>query len=193
MMYISIPYKGVVFGILRWISKRIEIKDLYGNNLINISVDSSGIQNVAAPIGYVNDNISWWYSDNVINEHFYIVDFKTFRTAINGILLSMSVEHFHKVYVIDGSNDGTTWYPIKEACFPSKPESNLQYIHFDSFVKYRYYKISSNDIRHDGSYRLTLGPLDFYGKVLWDISFTCKHHYQGATNTLLSIICLLSY
>ena len=191
MKHIYVPYKGEIFGILRWISKRIEIKNLYGNDLVNLSVDSNSKGNIAAPIGYVINDQDWWQSGSQTFEHFYIVDFKTFRTSIKGILISMSTQHFHKTYNINGSNDGTTWHSIKEACFPSQPSSSLQFISFDSFVNYRYYKISTNDTRFDGSNILVFGPLDFYGSILWDVGYTCKHYYKRTTNIYFILICIL--
>ena len=192
MKHIYVPYKGERFGILRWISKRIEIKNLYGNDLVDLSADSSYSDNIAAPIGYITNNQYWWASDTKTIEHFYIVDFKTFRVKIKGISMSMNTEHFHKTYNIEGSNDGTTWLSIKEARFPSQPTSYLQYISFDSSVNYRYYKISTSDTRYDGPNNLVLGSLDFYGSILWDVGYTCKHHYKRTTNIFFMMICLLS-
>ena len=192
MKHIYVPYKGETFGILRWISKRIEIKDLYGNDLVNLSADSSSTDNIAAPIGYVINNQNWWESGSQTTEHFYIVDFKTFRVKIIGVSLLMNTEHFHKTYNINGSNDGTRWDQIKEAHFSSQPTTYLQYISFDSSVNYRYYKISTNGIRYDGCNPLITGPLDFYGSILWDVGYTCKNHYKRTTSIFFMMICLLS-
>ena len=191
MRYIPIPYRSNTFGILRWISKRLEIKNLFGNELINLSVDSTITYNIAAPIGYVNDSYNWWASNNEEKEHFYIVDFKTFRTSVKGISLSMSPEHFHKVFYIAGCNDGVTWNSIKEARFPSQPGSSLQYIPFDSQTNYRYYKISVNGQRYNDGYALSISTLDFNGNILWDVDNTCKQRTKRPTNVFYLMICLL--
>ena len=191
MTQVKISYKNSAFGILRWISKRIAIPNLFGEKLINISVDSSSTANIAAPIGYVSDDgIGWWASDYTKNEgHFYCVDFKTFKISISGCILTMSLQHFHKIFNITGSNDGESWYPIKEAKFTSKPQSCIQPIYFDFPVNYRFYNISVNGARHDGNYELSLGALDFYGSILWDIGCTCKRNAK----TLINVYFILTY
>ena len=190
MKYVNVPFRNSNFGILRWISKRIEVKDLYGNSLVNLSADSSGTDNIAAPIGYVNDGITWWTSNYEAKEHFYIVDLKTFRASIYGFSLIISTIHYHKLYTVFGSNDGIQWDSIKEANYPIEPLEKLNYILFDSPMNYRFYKISVNGINYEGNYRLIIGTIDFYGTLLWNVAYTCKHQIKRHNNIFFVMLCI---
>lgn len=166
-------------GILRWISRSLGVPNINGEGLIKVTADDLEEGNgLTGPIGYWTSKENfYWASNSSQTEHWYQVDFKFFDVFIESYTIRMSQEHYHPLWTILASNDTKSelWTTAHQQELNEKPKNNYNTYKFDNPVKARYFRMSTNSKRFDNFWTLSIGYLEFFGKIKWYRGYTkCK-------------------
>ena len=169
-------------GIVRWISKKMNVPNLNGSHLIycsskNIRPDTS----ITAPIGYRQEGLHDYYvseGTSLINEsNWYRVDFLSFDVTLTGVKLRMVDDQYFPNIYFNASKDGIHWEMIRHFTFEKPPSEFIQVFDFENQFSARSIQIYTNDFRFDEVSTLSISRIDFYGTLRWFYETIQRNHH----------------
>ena len=178
-------------GLVRLISKKLKVDDIFSLGLINVEVVSTlqSCDSRHAPFGVYREGCTdYWNSKNNSPSRWYQVEFKHFKVFIKGYYFAHNPIHYMRNWKILGSDNGVDWDILDERILENKPDKTKNVYECQNPLSRRYIRYQSDSTNFDDNSYITLGSFDLLGSVLWCFNSNkiCHkyHHY-------LSFMCLI--
>ena len=180
-------------GALRWLSRKTQIPDLHGSNVVHVEADSiRSDTSISAPIGYNPTGNSYFVSgdDNEsLREHWYNIDLLSFNIKLEGYTITREPIHYNKNWLLQVSTDCEEFTTVDNQTLNEQPLKWEFTSTLDSSDNARCIRIWTKSYRFDNETTLSIAAFDIFGSLTWYSSCTCKNthpiHYSSFLISLL--------
>ena len=119
-------------------------------------------------------NSTAWANQNInFDEQFFIIDFVKKKVLVASYTV-LTLCNPPKEFIVEGSNDNSTWTVISKVDHPMKQDSTNTF-NANTIKGYRYLKFSqTSNILSNTSYRMHLSELEIFGAFVKDQLCSCK-------------------